>query len=138
MPYDGERFRFRIRKGTAWRHEFTTIRRSTGTADATWAGGWSGRMEIRERPRQGEPGALLATLATTGTRDGDVLFEAGGVIALTLPAGFTATMSATHQPGRHKIKANVYADLILTDPANPTSPYIAAVGSGVIAETTTS
>lgn len=56
---------------------------------ADWAG-WTGRMQIRTS----FDGDVLATLATTGTRDGDITLTVDGNITATLPWEYTATLSA--------------------------------------------
>lgn len=55
---------------------------------ADWTG-WSARMQIRTEFE----GELLATLATTGTRDGDIVLGEDGNITATLPDTYTVTMS---------------------------------------------
>lgn len=79
---------------------------------AVWTG-WSARMQIRTS----SDGDLLATLATSGTRNGTITLGSDGNITAALPATFTDTLS----PG-----SGVF-DLVLTDPGG--APWRSVEGS---------
>lgn len=68
---------------------------------ADWTG-WSARMQIRTS----FDGDLLATLATSGTRDGDITLGADGNITITLPPTATSMIAA----------GNAVFDVNFTDP----------------------
>lgn len=67
---------------------------------AVWTG-WSGRMQIRDNQ-----GGLIATLANTGTRDGDLTFGDNGNLTATLTDEFTGGIA----------EGSGVFDLLLTDP----------------------
>lgn len=133
MPYEGLPFKFVIQAGGHWRHEFPpAIIRSTGLTRTDWTG-WAATMEIRKRPPVGAgEGLLIATLAVSGTRDGDITLGADGIPVADLSAAFTTNLEPTHVPGRGKVRALVHATLTFTDPDHPTEPYVAAIGRGAI------
>lgn len=82
IPYD----HLVIPQGATFEANWPADDAETG-GPAEWTG-WSARMQIRTLT-----GEVMATLATTGTRDGDIELADEGNITATLPPAFTATMS---------------------------------------------
>lgn len=95
VPYD----HLVIPQGGTFEASWPTDDAATGEP-TVWTG-WSGRMQVRS-----EAGDLIATLATTGTRDGDVVLGDDGNLTVRLPHTFTVTLS----PGKGLF------DLEMTDP----------------------
>ncbi|MEV5001935.1 hypothetical protein [Nocardioides sp. LML1-1-1.1] len=125
--YEGLQFFFKIVIGMAWRQEFAFIDRNTGEA-AVWEPGWKGLFVIRDDG--GRQVARLDQDGTAGGADGLVTF-ADGMVALDLPAAFTAGLAATTTYVRVTNKPFLFGDLTLTDPTAPTEPYLAASGKGI-------
>lgn len=102
IPYD----HLTVPIGSTWESSWYVDDADTGLP-ADWTG-WSGRMQIRAD----YGGTLLATLKTSGTRDGDLVFGDDGNLTATLPAAFTAALPETR---------SAVFDLELIDPA--AKPY---------------
>lgn len=107
IPYD----HLVIPQGSTFETSWHADDAETGTA-AEWSE-WSARLQIRTAP----DGDVLATLATTGVRDGTIRLSDGGNVTATIPNSFTKNLS----PG-----AAVF-DLVFIDPDG--APWRSVEGS---------
>lgn len=137
-------FRFRIKQGAHWDYILPVNDATTGlpfnfTGDSH--GAWHGKMDIRT-----DSGTLVAHLDDVTTPDGTpahagtITFDSSGHVTATLKAAFTASMTPTttyQNAGAGWTDGPVlYADLVLTDPAD-SEPYSIYSGTGAVVQEVT-